>query len=221
MIRQVILDTETTGLSAERGDRLIEVGCIEMINRRMTKNRFHRYVNPHRAIDEEAVSIHGITTEFLKDKPPFEAIAADLFSFLQGAELVIHNAAFDLGFLNSEFARVNKKWVPVTKQCTVVDTLAIARQKHPGQPNNLDALCRRYGVNNKHRDLHGALIDAALLADVYLLLTGGQRQLFSNEEESTETKIIAHNTKVQRTGRLPVISANARELALHAEFFEQ
>src|SRR3989338_5466876 len=197
--RQIILDTETTGLSHDQGHRLIEIGCIEMMNRRMTKNHFHRYVNPKRMIDEGAVRVHGITETFLKDKPTFDQIDEELFLFLEGAELIIHNAPFDIGFLNAEFSRVNKKYIPITNHCAVIDTLLIARREHPGQQNTLYALCRRYGVNNKHRDLHGALIDAALLSEVYLLMTGGQTQLFAGEQtEKTDNAVSITHEKVQR-----------------------
>jgi DNA polymerase III subunit epsilon len=222
MTRQIILDTETTGLSADKGDRLIEVGCIEMINRRMTSNRFHRYVNPKRHIDEGAVRVHGITEAFLKDKPTFDQIADDLFLFLQGAELVIHNAPFDISFLNAEFARVNKKYAPITQHCSVIDTLVMARKEYPGQQNTLDALCRRFGVNNKHRDLHGALIDASLLSEVYLMMTGGQSQLFSvdNAEQNRQSTAVAK--KLLRSGiPLPIIVANADELCAHEKFMER
>ena len=222
MTRQIILDTETTGLSADKGDRLIEVGCIEMINRRMTSNRFHCYVNPKRHIDEGAVRVHGITEEFLKDKPTFDKVADDLFLFLQGAELVIHNAPFDIGFLNAEFARVNKKYAPITQHCSVIDTLVMARKEYPGQQNTLDALCRRFGVNNKHRDLHGALIDAALLSEVYLMMTGGQSQLFSTDNTEKHTQSALTAKKLQRSGiPLPIIFANADELSAHEKFLEK
>ncbi|MCX7125214.1 MAG: DNA polymerase III subunit epsilon [Gammaproteobacteria bacterium] len=222
MTRQIILDTETTGLSPQQGHRLIEVGCLEMINRRMTKNRFHYYINPKRAIDAGAVKVHGITEEFLKDKPVFEDIAEALFEFLNGAELIIHNAPFDLSFLNAEFERVNKKRVPITGYCTVIDTLPMARNLHPGQQNTLDALCRRYGVNNRHRDLHGALIDAQLLAEVYLLMTGGQAQLFgadASEEKANVENIIQE--KLKRSQALPVIAANSDELVSHELFLDK
>lgn len=220
MHRQIVLDTETTGLSPEQGHRLIEIGCIELINRRMTNNRFHCYVNPLRRIDEGAVKVHGITEEFLKNKPIFSAIAEDLFLFLDGAELIIHNAPFDLGFLNAEFSRVNQSWVPITQNCKVIDTLVMARREHPGQQNTLDALCRRYGVNNTHRDLHGALIDAALLAEVYLLITGGQTQLFQAEKkDQNENSIIERHEKCVRVESiLPVINASEIELAAHELF---
>jgi len=223
MTRQIIIDTETTGLSAAKGDRLIEVGCLEMINRRITKNRFHQYVNPNRAIDEGAVKVHGITAEFLKDKPTFDKIATDLFAFIDGAELIIHNAPFDISFLNVEFARVNQSRAPITQFCAVIDTLVMARREHPGQPNTLDALCRRYGVNNKHRDLHGALIDASLLAQVYLKMTGGQVQLFGAEKgEQNENKIVTAEKKLERSVHpLRVIPANAEELVAHEKFLEK
>src|SRR3990167_8976529 len=219
MTRQIILDTETTGLSPDQGHRLIEVGCMEMINRRMTKNNFHVYINPQRIIDAGAAKVHGITEAFLKDKPTFDQVADELFSFLNGAELIIHNAPFDLGFLNAEFSRINKSRAPITQFCSVIDTLVMARKEHPGQQNTLDALCRRYGVNNKHRDLHGALIDAALLADVYLQMTGGQSQLFSAEKIESVSVSVTYNKKIQRAEKtLPIISANESELAAHELF---
>lgn len=223
MTRQIILDTETTGLSPDQGHRLIEVGCLEMINRRLTGKSFHYYVNPMREIDAGAVKVHGITTEFLKDKPTFDKIADALFAFLKDAELIIHNAPFDLGFLNAEFARINKSMVPITQYCSVIDTLVMARREHPGQQNTLDALCRRYDVNNKHRDLHGALIDAALLADVYLSMTGGQTQLFGSEatEEKNDTTIQIVE-KIQRTQRaLPIVVADTEELKFHEAFLDK
>lgn len=223
MTRQIILDTETTGLSPDQGHRLIEIGCIEMINRRVTQNRFHAYVNPRRAIDAGAVKVHGITEAFLKDKPTFDQIADDLFSFLTGAELIIHNAPFDLGFINAEFARINSARTPITQFCSVIDTLVMARREHPGQQNTLDALCRRYGVNNKHRDLHGALIDAALLAEVYLQMTGGQAQLFASESSEKTINIAASvSAKLKRsTTALPVVAASAEELIAHESFLEK
>lgn len=220
MSRQIVLDTETTGLSADKGDRLIEIGCIELINRRMTKNNFHFYVNPRCAISEEAVNVHGITEEFLKDKPVFEEIAESLFAYLQGAELIIHNAPFDMGFLNAELKRVRQSYVPLETHCSVVDTLVMARNEFPGQPNTLDALCRRFGVNNKHRELHGALIDAALLADVYLTMTGGQGQLFGGDDAIQKKETAARQTKLKRNGSpLLVIQATAEELQTHEAFF--
>ena len=175
-MRQIVLDTETTGIDPNEGHRIIEIGCVEVVERQLTGRNYHVYINPEREVEAEAITVHGITNEFLTDKPKFAEIADEFFEFIKGAELVIHNAAFDVGFMDSEFARLK----PVRKtadHCGVVDTLAIARAKHPGQKNNLDALCKRYGVDNSNRDLHGALLDAEILADVYLLMTGGQTAL--------------------------------------------
>jgi len=175
-MRQIVLDTETTGLDPAEGHRIIEIGCVEMVERQLTGRNYHVYVNPEREVEAEAITIHGITNEFLVDKPKFSAVADEFFEFIKGAELVIHNAAFDIGFMDSEFGRIK----PVRKtadHCGVVDSLALARAKHPGQKNNLNALCKRYGVDNSNRELHGALLDAEILAEVYLLLTGGQTAL--------------------------------------------
>lgn len=221
-MRQIVLDTETTGLSHAQGHRLIEIGCLEMVNRRITKNHFHAYVNPKRAVDEGALKVHGITETFLKDKPVFSEIAEQLFAFIDGAELIIHNAPFDLGFLNMEFGKIKPSRAPITQFCSVIDTLVMARREHPGQQNTLDALCRRYGVDNKHRELHGALLDAELLAQVYLLMTGGQTQLFaSNEPEKTADRVEAmqHTNRIHHT--LPVVTATAEELLVHEAFLEK
>lgn len=178
-MRQIVLDTETTGIDPNEGHRIIEIGCVELMERQPTGRNYHVYVNPEREIEAEAITIHGITNEFLTDKPKFADVAEDFFEFIKGAELVIHNAAFDVGFMDAEFARV-KPVIKTRDHCGVVDSLAIARKKHPGQKNSLDALCKRYGVDNSNRELHGALLDAEILADVYLLLTGGQTALFLN-----------------------------------------
>jgi len=175
-MRQIVLDTETTGIDPSEGHRIIEIGCVELMERQLTGRNYHVYINPEREVEAEAITVHGITNEFLQDKPKFAEIADEFFEFIKGAELVIHNAAFDIGFMDAEFARIK----PVRKtadHCGVVDSLAIARAKHPGQKNNLNALCKRYGVDNSDRELHGALLDAEILADVYLLLTGGQTAL--------------------------------------------
>lgn len=175
-MRQIVLDTETTGIDPAEGHRIIEIGCVELMERQLTGRNYHVYINPEREVEAEAITIHGITNEFLVDKPKFADIADEFFEFIKGAELVIHNAAFDVGFMDAEFARLK----PVRKtadHCGIVDSLAIARARHPGQKNNLDALCKRYGVDNSNRELHGALLDAEILADVYLLLTGGQTAL--------------------------------------------
>jgi DNA polymerase-3 subunit epsilon len=217
--RIVVLDTETTGLSPEQGHRIIEIGCVELVNRRLTGNRFHVYINPERAIDAGAIEVHGITNEFLEDKPRFAGIAEDFLAFVQGAELVIHNAPFDVGFINHEFALLDDPLAPITQYCEVFDTLAFARQKHPGQRNSLDALCKRYGVDNSQRELHGALLDAEILADVYLLMTGGQ---FSLLDEAAEVQAaVAESAAVQRIAadrpRLKVIPCSADELEAHQQ----
>ena len=176
-MRQIILDTETTGLEPSDGHRIIEIGCVELVNRRITGNTYHQYIQPDRAIDAGAREVHGITDQFLADKPRFADIADEFLTFIRGAELVIHNAPFDVGFINHEFALLGKSVGSVSEHCTIVDTLAIARRLHPGQRNNLDALCKRYQIDNSQRDLHGALLDAEILADVYLAMTGGQATL--------------------------------------------
>jgi len=216
-MRQIVLDTETTGLEPQQGHRIIEIGCVELVNRRLTGRHYHQYINPEREVDQGAMAVHGITNEFLVDKPVFASVAAEFWEFIRGAELVIHNAAFDVGFINLEFARLGMP--KVTEECGVLDTLGMARQKHPGQKNSLDALCKRYGVDNSHRDLHGALLDAEILADVYLLLTGGQTAL----ELGAELQIAAANQAgTQSMGRisrerrpLRVILATDEELQLH------
>lgn len=176
-MRQIILDTETTGLEPTQGHKIIEIGCVEMINRKLTGNHFHVYLNPKREIDEGAIEVHGITNEFLEDKPLFKDVIDDFLEYVKGAELVIHNAPFDIGFLDSEMKSLTKSRGKMADYCTVLDTLVLARQMHPGQKNNLDALCKRYFIDNSHRDLHGALLDSEILADVYLGMTGGQTDL--------------------------------------------
>jgi DNA polymerase-3 subunit epsilon len=174
-VRQIFLDTETTGLEPELGHRIIEIGCVEMINRRLTGRHYHQYIQPEREIDDGAIAIHGITNEFLSDKPLFQQIAGDFLSFIEHAELIIHNAPFDMGFIRHELEQLGRDDLRnVLESCRVTDTLLMAREKHPGQRNTLDALCRRYEVDNSHRELHGALLDAEILADVYLRMTGGQ-----------------------------------------------
>ncbi len=176
-MRQIVLDTETTGLEPKEGHRIIEIGCVEVIDRRLTRNNFHQYLQPDREIDAGAVEVHGITNEFLHDKPRFAEIAEDFLGYVSGAELIIHNAAFDVGFLDAELAKWRAEAPRIADLCQVTDTLAMARNLHPGQRNSLDALCKRYAVDNSHRDLHGALLDAEILADVYLAMTGGQVSL--------------------------------------------
>lgn len=216
-LRQVVLDTETTGLEVEQGHRVIEIGCIELRDRRLTGNNFHRYINPQRTVDEQAAAIHGLTDERLAQEPVFAALADDLWNYLQGAELIIHNAAFDIGFLEAEFARTGKDRKLATV-CPVIDTVALARKLHPGQRVNLDALCRRYGIDNSKRDLHGALLDAELLAEVYLAMTGGQASLGLER-----ARPILHATPAgggclaQPAVPLIVVRANAREIQIHRE----
>ncbi len=190
-MRQVVLDTETTGLNPRKGDKIVEVGCVEMVNRKLTGRHFHKYINPERDIPDEVVEVHGITNERVKDEPKFRDIAVELWSWLEGAELVIHNAAFDMGFLNAEYEQFAKEqgedFEPLETACTVLDTLKLAREKHPGSKASLDALCKRYDIDNSHRELHGALLDSEILADVYLMLTGGQTALML-DDESTSNK---------------------------------
>ncbi|WP_323843945.1 DNA polymerase III subunit epsilon [Microbulbifer magnicolonia] len=177
-MRQVVLDTETTGLDPKSGHRIIEIGCVELVNRKLTGRHYHQYINPEREVDDGAIEVHGITNEFLVDKPVFAQIADEFMAFCEGAELVIHNAPFDVGFIDWELKLLGSpRWQRVAAHCSVLDTLALAREKHPGQKNNLDALCKRYFVDNSQRDLHGALLDAEILADVYLMMTGGQTDL--------------------------------------------
>lgn len=176
-MRQIVLDTETTGLEISLGHRIIEIGCVELVNRRVTGNHWHYYVNPDREIDSGAFEVHGISSDFLQDKHRFAELAKDFVNYVAGAELVIHNAAFDVGFLDNELALLDPPLAPLKENCSILDTLQLARQKHPGQKNNLDALCKRYDIDNSNRSLHGALLDARILADVYLAMTGGQTSL--------------------------------------------
>lgn len=216
--RQVVLDTETTGLSTADDHRIIEIGCVEMINRRLTGETFHQYINPQREIDAGAMEVHGITPEFLADKPFFAEIVEDFIQFIGGAELIIHNAAFDVGFLDHELSKLDGEKRHIIDICTVLDTLKLARDKHPGQKNNLDALCRRYGVDNSNRELHGALLDSEILADVYLAMTGGQVSLSLAAEESmpASTQTNEHGViTLKQRGPLRVIKANSAELEAH------
>jgi DNA polymerase-3 subunit epsilon len=212
--RLIVLDTETTGLSPQDGHKIIEIGCVELINRRLTGNRFHTYINPNRAIDAGAMAVHGITNEFLQDKPYFADIADEFIEFIRGAELVIHNAPFDVGFINHEFTQLSLG--TVKEYSTVFDTLAFARKKHAGQRNSLDALCKRYNIDNSHRELHGALLDAEILADVYLLMTGGQFSLLDaqHEAENPETHKDVKRVLTDRAA-LKIIPCNETELDLH------
>lgn len=216
MMRQIVLDTETTGLEPSQGHRIIEIGCVEIINRRLTGNRFHQYIKPDRQIDEGALNVHGITNEFLEDKPRIGEIVDEFIAFIKGAELVIHNASFDVGFINNEFSLLDQDLPPVASICGIIDTLALARKLHPGQKNNLDALCKRYDINNAHRELHGALLDAEILAEVYLGMTGGQSSLLL-ESATTETFVANNEVRKIESNRtpLPVILASPEEVSLH------
>lgn len=217
--RIVVLDTETTGLSPQEGHRVIEIGCVELINRRLTGNRFHVYINPDRVIDRGAIEVHGITNQFLEDKPRFADILDDFIAFINGAELVIHNAPFDVGFINHEFARLNDQARSLADFSTVFDTLAFARKKHPGQRNSLDALCRRYSIDNSHRELHGALLDAEILADVFLLMTGGQSSLLDEGQAVGQESRKIDKPRQLATNRpsLTVIYCSEQELAEHQQ----
>jgi DNA polymerase-3 subunit epsilon len=219
-MRQVVLDTETTGLEPELGHRIIEIGCIELVSRRRTGRTFHRYLRPERAIDPGALQVHGITAEFLAGQPRFGDVAAELVEFVGDAELVIHNAPFDLAFLDSEFARLGAPVRCLTATCRVLDTLALARQMHPGQRNGLDALCKRYAVDNSRRELHGALLDAELLLDVYLAMTGGQGALTL---EAT-AEVLASRREAERAqrphGALLVRQATDAERRAHETMLE-
>ena len=212
-MRQVFLDTETTGLSAAQGDRVIEIGCIETVNRRYTGRRLHHYINPQRSSHPDALRVHGITDEFLADKPMFAAIANELQEFLRGADVVIHNAAFDVGFLDAEFARLQLP--PITKQVArVTDSLLLAREQYPGKANSLDALCKRLEVDNSSRDLHGALLDAGLLAEVYLRLTRGQGSLVIDASQQPRTVSAAVVVDLSSFD-LPLLTASTEERAAH------
>jgi DNA polymerase-3 subunit epsilon len=221
--RQVVLDTETTGLDPGQGHRVIEIGCIELRNRRLTERQFHVYLCPDRAIDVEAVKVHGLDNDFLKDQPRFAEIAEQFLEFVRGAELIIHNAPFDLGFLNRELQRCGRGQSALEQLCTVEDTLLLARQRHPGQRNNLDALCKRYGIDNSQRTLHGALLDAEILADVYLAMTRQQDSLFVQESAATVRRKQQESRRAAPSRSrppLPVIRASAEERAAHDQYLD-
>ena len=213
-MRQIVLDTETTGLSAENGDRIIEIGCVELLGRKITGNHFHPYLNPQRDSHEDALKVHGISNEFLRDKPEFEVIASDFLSFISGAEIIIHNASFDIGFLNKELERLNLGRL-TDHVAGVTDTLSMAKEMFPGKRNSLDALCDRLGVNNAARTLHGALLDAELLADVYICLTRGQNALLIQED--SEDQVHHENTDIDLSQfDLPVIASTEQEITEHS-----
>lgn len=219
-MRQIVLDTETTGLEPSAGHRIIEIGAVELINRKLTGKRFHQYINPMREVDQGALEVHGISNEFLADKPLFNQIADDFLAFAKESELIIHNAPFDIGFLDHELNLLGPQLGTMNDHCSVLDTLVLARSKHPGQKNNLDALCKRYDIDNSQRDLHGALLDAEILADVYLAMTGGQTalELGNNDAKNTNQKTRQQSATVdfsQRSGL--VIYASEEESRAHLE----
>ena len=228
-MRSVVLDTETTGMPVTDGHRVIEIGCVELMGRRLTGRHFHVYLQPDRESDEGAIGVHGITNEFLVGKPRFAEVADEFFDFIKGAQLIIHNAAFDVGFLNNEFALIGQMdRADLTQHCTILDTLAMARARHPGQRNSLDALCKRYGVDNSGRELHGALLDSEILADVYLTMTGGQTSLSlagnasdgngSGEGSGNQASEIRRLSADRQPGR--IIRASESDLAEHAARLE-
>ena len=215
-MNQIILDTETTGLEPEKGHRIIEIGCIEVKDRRKTDRYLHYYINPEREIEQEAVEIHGITNAQLQAEPLFEDIADTFLDFVRDSELIIHNAPFDVAFINAELSRLGEEWGKLEDYCRVTDTLEMAREMHPGQRNSLDALCQRYQVDNSNRDLHGALLDAELLLDVYLAMTGGQSALFLDEtEERGARAAMLQPRPAQRQAPLKVLAPTPEELAEH------
>ena len=223
-MRQIVLDTETTGLEPRQGHRIIEIGAVELIDRKRTGAQFHAYLNPERDIDEGALEVHGLTREFLDDKPTFADICDDFVEFVRGAELIIHNAPFDTSFLDSEFSRIAETDYSIAELCRIEDSLALARHQHPGLPNSLDALCRRYRVDNTHRTLHGALLDAEILADVYLAMTGGQTEMLANPQ-GRETRTFAGEDVFPPLpadrARLKVIRATPEELVEHEAMLEK
>ena len=217
-MRQIVLDTETTGLEPDLGHRIIEIGCVELVNRRPTGRTFHKYLNPERNIDEGAAAVHGISNADLEGKPKFAEVAEELVAFVDGAELVIHNAAFDVAFLDAELVRIQGQPRTIAKLCRVLDTLALARSMHPGQRNNLDALCKRYSIDNSRRELHGALLDARILADVYLAMTGGQAALALAESTASGSSSEGSRTVralVRPSVPLVVITVSEAEIAAH------
>lgn len=224
-MRQIVLDTETTGLEPSEGHKIIEIGCVEMFNRRFTSNNYHQYLNPEREIDAGAIEVHGITNESLRDKPKFRDVARDFLEFVRGAELIIHNAPFDVGFLNKEFSLIDGETVRIEDHCTVIDTLKLARTMHPGQKNDLDSLCRRYSVDNSARTLHGALLDAEILADVYLAMTRAQAGLFEAAGGAGRGPNATVATEVRRLAadRVPlaIVGATDSELAAHQAWLEE
>jgi len=222
-MRQIILDTETTGFEPHNGDRIIEIGAVEMFKRRLTDNNYHQYIYPERTVPQEAIEVHGITDEFLKDKPVFAKISDEFMEYVAGAELIIHNAPFDVGFINHELSLLpGNKWGKIEDHCVITDSLKMARKTYPGQRNSLDALCKRLGIDNSNRTLHGALLDSEILADVYLTMTGGQTDLMlSADNQNTENS--AANATAIRSDRpaLKVLRASDAEILLHQKKLEE
>ena len=214
-MRQIILDTETTGLDPQEGHRIIEIGCIELIDRRLTDNRFHVYLNPEREIDENALEVHGLNQDFLRDKPLFRDIVDDFMNFIKETEVIIHNAPFDVGFINHELDLLGGSYEPIEQYCRIEDSLVLARKKHPRQRNSLDALCKRYDIDNSRRELHGALLDAEILADVYLSMTGGQLSLQLDDEEDREQMESAMPLNLADRPPLVVVRCSKEEIAAH------
>jgi len=220
--RQIVLDTETTGLEHRQGHRIIEIGCVELINRKLTGNNYHQYVNPDREIDQGAMEVHGITPEFLADKPFFVDVGPAMMDYLRGAELIIHNAAFDVGFLDAELERLDPNAQKIADVCGVHDTLLQARKMFPGQRNDLDSLCRRFEINNSHRELHGALLDAEILADVYLAMTGGQSSLVLEASSDGDADSKSSAARVNfATLDLPLAQATNEEKQNHAQWLSR
>ena len=216
-MRQIVLDTETTGLEPTQGHRIIEIGCIEISNRRITEQRYHQYLQPDRNIDAGASKVHGITNEFLQDKPRFADIVAEFIDFIRDAELLIHNASFDVSFLNNELSLLKKIWQSLNRYCQITDTLELARKVHPGQKNNLDALCKRYNVDNSNRQLHGALLDAEILAEVYLTMTGGQVSLLSTDSQAKTNEHNSIRRISEDRATLTTIAPSDKELQAHQQ----
>ena len=221
-MRYILLDTETTGLETSQDHRIIEIGCVELIDRHITDNSWHHYINPDREIDAGAFEVHGISNESLQDKPRFGDIAQDFLDYINGAELIIHNAPFDVGFLDHEFSKLDKGFRTISQFCTVLDTLVMARQKHPGQKNNLDALCRRYEIDNSQRSLHGALLDARILADVYLAMTGGQTALGLDDSDLNVDVVTQASSRqpIIRNGALPIWTGDEKSERAHKEYLD-
>lgn len=219
MSRMIVLDTETTGIDPSQGHRIIEIGCVEVVDRKLTGNHYHVYINPKRSVDEGAYAVHGLSNEFLSDKSVFAQIADKFLAFIRGAELVIHNAPFDVGFINHEFNLLPKLFDNVETYCQITDSLVYARKKHIGQKNSLDVLCRRYDVDNSGRTFHGALLDAELLADVYLRMTGGQTSMLlgAHDDKQNEDELISNNNDRKQSYALKIVRASAEELTCHEE----